>query len=76
VEPTSRPRASSILRLTAASGDTAREGILTTPETGGLVTSGQMSVIRRPACALYRRFTETRFAVSASTWPQLRSRPA
>ena len=34
-----------------------------------------MSVTRTPACALYRRLTLIRFAVSASTWWALRSRP-
>ena len=36
----------------------------------------QISVMRSPACALYRRLTETRFAVRASTCPQLRNLPA
>ncbi len=35
----------------------------------------QTSVIRSPAWALYRRFTEMRLAVKASTWCALRSRP-
>ena len=36
----------------------------------------QTSVTRMPAWALYRRFTEMRFAVNASTCRALRSRPA
>ena len=36
----------------------------------------QTSVIRTPACTLYRRLTDTRLTVSASTWRALRSRPA
>ena len=36
----------------------------------------QTSVTRTPACTLYRRLTDTRLMVSASTWRALRSRPA
>ena len=35
----------------------------------------QTSVTRMPACTLYRRLTDTRLMVSASTWRALRSRP-
>ncbi len=36
----------------------------------------QTSVTRTPAWTLYRRLTDTRLMVSASTWRALRSRPA
>ena len=36
----------------------------------------ETSVTRTPACTLYRRLTDTRLIVSASTWRALRSRPA